>query len=82
MLFVNCGSIGKPKNGDPRGAFSLLDAAPADLHVTIERVEYDAAAVAREVAVLVADAATNYGIRCARTSGCVQRRVQSASNPR
>ena len=50
VLFVNCGSVGKPKDGDPRGAFALLDARPARRHVTIERVEYDAAAVAREVA--------------------------------
>ena len=50
VLFVNCGSVGKPKDGDPRGAFALLDAAPAGLRVTIERVAYDAAAVAREVA--------------------------------
>ena len=24
VLFVNCGSVGKPKDGDPRGAFALL----------------------------------------------------------
>ena len=27
VLFVNCGSVGKPKDGDPRGAFAVL--APA-----------------------------------------------------
>ena len=27
VLFVNCGSVGKPKDGDPRGAFAVLDAA-------------------------------------------------------
>ena len=26
VLFVNCGSVGKPKDGDPRGAFALLEA--------------------------------------------------------
>ena len=26
VLFVNCGSVGKPKDGDPRGAFAILDA--------------------------------------------------------
>jgi len=50
VLFVNCGSVGKPKDGDPRGAFAVLRATPAGIDVTIERVEYDAAAVAREVA--------------------------------
>ena len=24
VLFVNCGSVGKPKDGDPRGAFAVL----------------------------------------------------------
>jgi putative phosphoesterase len=50
VLFVNCGSVGKPKDGDPRGAFAILTATPAGVEVTIERVAYDAAAVAREVA--------------------------------
>ena len=45
-LFVNCGSVGKPKDGDPRGAFAIL----SDGEVTIERVAYDAKAVADEVA--------------------------------
>jgi putative phosphoesterase len=50
VLFVNCGSVGKPKDGDPRGAFALLEDDRSGVRVTIERVEYDAAAVAREVA--------------------------------
>jgi putative phosphoesterase len=49
VLFVNCGSLGKPKDGDPRGAFALLEADGARLRITIERVGYDADAVAREV---------------------------------
>jgi predicted phosphodiesterase len=50
VLFVNCGSVGKPKDGDPRGAFAILTATPTGVDVTIERVHYDATAVAREVA--------------------------------
>ena len=50
VLFVNCGSVGKPKDGDPRGAFAILEAADDGVRVRIERVEYDAAAVAGEVA--------------------------------
>jgi putative phosphoesterase len=50
VQFVNCGSVGKPKDGDPRGAFAILRAAPGAPLVTIERVEYDAQAVADEVA--------------------------------
>ena len=50
VLFVNCGSVGKPKDGDPRGAFAVLRATGDGVNVTIERVAYDAEAVAREVA--------------------------------
>jgi putative phosphoesterase len=50
VLFVNCGSVGKPKDGDPRGAFAVLEADGAGVRVSIERVDYDAAPVAREVA--------------------------------
>ena len=50
VLFVNCGSVGKPKDRDPRAAFAILDTTDGVLSVTIERVDYDAAAVAREVA--------------------------------
>jgi len=51
VQFVNCGSVGKPKDGDPRAAFALLEAGPpGGVSASIERVPYDAAAVAREVA--------------------------------
>jgi len=49
VRFVNCGSGGKPKGGDPRGAFAVLDANSESLEVTIERVAYDAEAVAQQV---------------------------------
>jgi putative phosphoesterase len=49
VLFVNCGSIGKPKDSDPRGAFAVLTAAGDGVDVSIERVGYDAEAVAAEV---------------------------------
>ena len=38
VLFVNCGSVGKPKDGDPRGAFAILRPAARGVEVTIERV--------------------------------------------
>jgi putative phosphoesterase len=50
VLFVNCGSVGKPKDGDPRASFAVLEVAGGELGTTIERVEYDAESVAREVA--------------------------------
>jgi putative phosphoesterase len=49
VLFVNCGSVGKPKDGDPRGAFAVLTTATEGVEVRIERVSYDARAVAEEV---------------------------------
>jgi len=49
VLFVNCGSVGKPKDADPRGAFAVLRPNADSVEVTIERVEYDAAGVADEV---------------------------------
>ncbi len=49
VLFVNCGSVGKPKDGDARGAFAVLEAGGEGVGVTIERVAYDAEAVAAEV---------------------------------
>ena len=51
VLFVNCGSVGKPKDGDPRAAFAILEADEhGPIRASIERVPYDAEAVAREVA--------------------------------
>ncbi|HEX6583699.1 MAG TPA: metallophosphoesterase family protein [Thermoleophilaceae bacterium] len=50
VLFVNCGSVGKPKDGDARAAFAVLRPAARHPEVTIERVPYDADSVAREVA--------------------------------
>ena len=51
VLFVNCGSVGKPKDGDPRAGFAILELDEAgQVQASIERVPYDAEAVAREVA--------------------------------
>jgi putative phosphoesterase len=49
VLFVNCGSVGKPKDGDRRSAFAALKPAGESVEVTIERADYDADAVAEEV---------------------------------
>jgi len=50
VLFVNCGSVGKPKDGDPRAGFAILDLdEDGQVKASIERVPYDAVAVAREV---------------------------------
>ena len=43
VLFVNCGSVGKPKDGDPRAAFAILEADETGaVRASIERVPYDA----------------------------------------
>jgi putative phosphoesterase len=49
VLFVNCGSVGKPKDGDPRAAFALLTLSREGITASIERVAYDAEIVAHEV---------------------------------
>jgi diadenosine tetraphosphatase ApaH/serine/threonine PP2A family protein phosphatase len=49
VLFVNCGSVGKPKDGDPRAAFGILSAPHGELDVSIERVAYDTLAVSRRM---------------------------------
>lgn len=50
VLFVNCGSVGKPKDGDPRAAFAVLELVDGRVQASIERVPYDAESVARQVA--------------------------------
>ncbi len=49
--FVNCGSVGKPKDGDPRAGFAILELdETGQVRASIERVPYDAEAGANEVA--------------------------------
>jgi predicted phosphodiesterase len=49
-LFVNVGSVGRPKDGDSRAAYVALTAsAEAGIDVEIRRVEYDVEAAAQAV---------------------------------
>jgi putative phosphoesterase len=48
VLFVNVGSVGKPKDGDPRACYALVDFAAAD-PVSFRRVPYDIEVVARAI---------------------------------
>ncbi|MBC7231866.1 MAG: metallophosphoesterase family protein [Chloroflexi bacterium] len=48
VLFVNDGSVGKPKDGDPRAAYAILEIGE-EVRVTIQRVAYDVAAAAAAV---------------------------------
>jgi len=47
VIFVNAGSVGQPRDGDPRAAYALLDIDPVTgkSQVLIKRVEYDVDAV-------------------------------------
>jgi putative phosphoesterase len=49
VLFVNCGAIGKPKDGDPRASFAVLEDRNGGVSVSIERADYDALTVACEM---------------------------------
>jgi predicted phosphodiesterase len=46
VLFVNCGAVGKPKDGDPRASFAVLEDRNGGVSVSIERADYDARTVA------------------------------------
>jgi predicted phosphodiesterase len=47
--FVNVGSVGRPKDGDWRACYVLLDFSSADLGVEFVRVEYDVERAARAI---------------------------------
>jgi putative phosphoesterase len=49
-LFVNCGSVGKPKDGDRRGGFAILEATEGTVTARVERFEYDADFASAQVA--------------------------------
>jgi len=48
VLFVNAGSVGKPKDGDPRACYAVIDLSSAE-PVTFRRVVYDVAAAAEAI---------------------------------
>lgn len=48
--YVNTGSVGRPKDGDPRAGYVLVEVGDdAALHVRVERVPYDVEAAASKV---------------------------------
>src|SRR5687768_4106533 len=50
VLFVNDGSVGKPKDGDSRAAWALLSVEPGQpVQVEIRRVPYDVASMAAAI---------------------------------
>jgi putative phosphoesterase len=50
VRFVNTGSVGKPKDGDPRAAWVLLTIGPdGEIGVTTRRVAYDITSMAKAI---------------------------------
>lgn len=47
--FVNTGSVGRPKDGDPRACYVIVSADEARLRAEVVRVSYDVELVAREI---------------------------------
>lgn len=47
--FVNTGSVGRPKDGDPRAGYVLLDVGEGEPRVEFVRLDYDVAAAATGV---------------------------------
>ena len=47
--FVNTGSVGRPKDGDWRAGYVLLDVSTGGVHAELVRVEYDVDAAARGI---------------------------------
>lgn len=68
VLFVNDGSVGKPKDGDPRAAWALITLeAGKPIQVAIRRVPYDIASMA--AAIRAADGLPDHFARDLETGG-------------
>jgi predicted phosphodiesterase len=48
VLFVNAGSVGKPKDGDPRACYVVMETA-GDVAVECRRIQYDIEAEATAI---------------------------------
>ena len=48
-ILANPGSVGQPRDGDPRASFALLTITNRSIHFEIERVEYDVDPVAKRI---------------------------------
>lgn len=49
VLFVNAGSVGKPKDHDPRACYVMLDTSVSAPRASFQRVEYDVASAAAAI---------------------------------
>ena len=48
-VFINAGSVGKPKDGDPRACLTIVDAGPEGVAVDFVRVAYDVERTAKAI---------------------------------
>jgi putative phosphoesterase len=48
-IFINAGSVGKPKDGDPRACFTVLEITPGAVSADFIRVPYDVERVAAAI---------------------------------
>ncbi|HDL86278.1 MAG TPA: hypothetical protein ENH11_08155 [Candidatus Acetothermia bacterium] len=46
---INSGSVGQPRDGDPRAAYAVIDLHDGRGSVSFERVSYDIGAVVRAI---------------------------------
>ena len=73
--FVNTGSVGRPKDGDPRAAYVVLDIGDGHVGVEFQRVTYDIEAAA---AAIVASELPSEFADYLRTGGASARSRESA----
>lgn len=48
-LLANPGSVGQPRDGDPRASFGLLTITQSEIIFEVQRVEYDVSSVAQRI---------------------------------
>ncbi|HEX9483958.1 MAG TPA: metallophosphoesterase family protein [Gemmatimonadaceae bacterium] len=68
--FVNTGSVGRPKDGDPRAGYVLLDVTETEVDVEFIRLEYDVEQAARAI---IASALPDDFADYLRTGGALMR---------
>ena len=49
FMLINAGSVGKPKDGDPRAGYALVELADGAIQAEIRRVDYDAELAAEAI---------------------------------
>jgi predicted phosphodiesterase len=66
VSYVNTGSVGRPKDGDPRAGYVLIDVTATGTNIEFRRVEYD---VERAAAAIVESTLPNEFAEYLRTGG-------------